>query len=724
VPASATAVVATVTAAGSTTSSFLTVYPAGVTMPTASNLNFGVQGKGVAIANRVTVGIGTGGAIEVYNHTGSVNVDVDVDGYYGPSGSYFVPITPVRLTDTRVPTNGNPITANASEIFDLFNSVIPQSATAVAANYTVVAGAANGFLSVYPTSDSTAPVASDVNWVAKEIVPNFTIADTASTGFAEAYNGPATGGATINLVIDAFGYFTSSVPAIAVSANPASIGIGSTPSVITATVALNSSITYQDPVLFTATGTGTCGTFSGASYTHTSSTLETVTANYNVGSATVGSCQITVTEAEGGQSATTTVSTTAAPNAISFTAPSFSGTPAVSKFAAGTGAFPVTVLVLSSASADVSGDTVHFTESGAPTAACGALSSSSGTTAASGALTVLYTPSATPGFCDITAAEAGTGASITGTLEQTNATALLGVTTSVATSPTIITSSGTSTSTITVTTASGTGVYGSDPVEVSVGTGCGTLAGADANGHTFVVTGATTGTATVTYTGTTTSGVCQITGTEANEGTTGATGSQSLPGNDSNLTTGLTKGAAVTTLAVSALAAAVPAGATVDVFQGTASQQFVSVPGAAKGETSITVTSAAANFSYTTAAVVVTDGSSVIEQTAVATAADTIVLAPAGTTVLGASGAVVFSVTVTLDGAAVTPDTGLTLTGVPSVSGACPDALLTAGLALATNSSGVAQYGYNTTGTVGFCSLTATDPSGGTSNTAVVDQTT
>ena len=40
VPATATAVVANVTAAFGTASSFLTVYPAGVTMPTASNLNF------------------------------------------------------------------------------------------------------------------------------------------------------------------------------------------------------------------------------------------------------------------------------------------------------------------------------------------------------------------------------------------------------------------------------------------------------------------------------------------------------------------------------------------------------------------------------------------------------------------------------------------------------------------------------------------------------------
>ena len=102
VPATATAVVVNVTAAHGTAASFLTVYPAGVTaIPTASNVNF-VAGQ--AVANRVTVGVGTSGQIEVYNHTGTVNVDVDVDGYYtgsGGTGSYFVPITPVRVTDTR-----------------------------------------------------------------------------------------------------------------------------------------------------------------------------------------------------------------------------------------------------------------------------------------------------------------------------------------------------------------------------------------------------------------------------------------------------------------------------------------------------------------------------------------------------------------------------------------------------------------------------------------------
>ena len=212
VPASATAVVANVTAAHGTLSSYLTAYPAGVTaMPTASNVNF-VAGQ--AVPNRVTVGVGTNGQIEVYNHTGTVNVDVDVDGYYtgsGGTGSYFVPITPVRITDTRgaTPLNGSPIAANTSESFNLATTAsgVPANASAVATNFTVAAGNAKGYLTVYPTSATTNPVASDVNWVAKEIIPNFTVADTAGTGKVAVYNSQ---GATINVVIDAFGYFTSS----------------------------------------------------------------------------------------------------------------------------------------------------------------------------------------------------------------------------------------------------------------------------------------------------------------------------------------------------------------------------------------------------------------------------------------------------------------------------------------------------------------------------------
>src|ERR1035437_5959147 len=160
VPSSATAVVVNVTAADATASSFLTVYPAGVsTPPQASNLNFGAQAPLQAIANRVTVGVGAGGQIEVYNYTGTVNVDVDVDGYYtgsGGTGSAFVAITPVRLFDTRTATlvgTGTPIAASGIESFSLTNTTIPSNAAAVAANFTVVPGAAPGYLTVYPEAD-------------------------------------------------------------------------------------------------------------------------------------------------------------------------------------------------------------------------------------------------------------------------------------------------------------------------------------------------------------------------------------------------------------------------------------------------------------------------------------------------------------------------------------------------------------------------------------------
>ena len=213
VPATATAVVVNATAAHGSAASFLTVYPAGVTtVPTASNVNFSA---GEAVANRVTVAVGTGGQIEVYNHAGTVDVDVDVDGYYtgaGGTGSVFVPLTtPVRVTDTRgaTPLNGTPIAENTSESFNLATtlSAIPTTASSVVGNFTVISGNASGYLSVYPSSTTVHPVSSSVNWTANETVPNFTIADTNSTGSVEVYN---SAGGTINLLIDVFGYFTAS----------------------------------------------------------------------------------------------------------------------------------------------------------------------------------------------------------------------------------------------------------------------------------------------------------------------------------------------------------------------------------------------------------------------------------------------------------------------------------------------------------------------------------
>ena len=196
-PANASAVLVNATVAHDSAATFLSLYPApAVAAPlTFSNLN---ASAGEAVANRAIVAVGTGGVIEVYNHAGTANVDIDVDGYFtgvGGTGSDFVPLAaPVRVADTRTASlvgTETPITAKASESFLLATTAsgIPTTATSVDANVTVVAGATSGYASVYPApAMTTQPDFSDVNWVANGIVPNLTIADTNGTGSVEVYN--------------------------------------------------------------------------------------------------------------------------------------------------------------------------------------------------------------------------------------------------------------------------------------------------------------------------------------------------------------------------------------------------------------------------------------------------------------------------------------------------------------------------------------------------------
>jgi len=73
-----TAVAVNVTVTNTTASSYLTVYPTGVALPTASNLNW-VAGE--TMPNLVHVPLGTGGQVTVFNFAGSADVIFDVDAY-------------------------------------------------------------------------------------------------------------------------------------------------------------------------------------------------------------------------------------------------------------------------------------------------------------------------------------------------------------------------------------------------------------------------------------------------------------------------------------------------------------------------------------------------------------------------------------------------------------------------------------------------------------------
>jgi hypothetical protein len=104
VPANATAVMLNMTADGTTAGSFLTVFPAGTPLPTASNLNWSA---GATIPNLVTVKLGTGGKVNVYNFTGTTHVIADVAGYYVPGNDKFIDIDTLgHATDTAVSSDG------------------------------------------------------------------------------------------------------------------------------------------------------------------------------------------------------------------------------------------------------------------------------------------------------------------------------------------------------------------------------------------------------------------------------------------------------------------------------------------------------------------------------------------------------------------------------------------------------------------------------------------
>ncbi len=163
VPSNATAVVLNVTEVNGSASSLLTVYPFNTVRPTASNLNFG---PGTVIANLITVTLGASsgeGWIDIYNALGSVNVLVDVEGYFTthPATTFdglFHPIVPVRVCDTRKSCEGHTAIGSGQSIVVTVPTTggVPADGTAGSAvvNLTGVAGNASTYLSLFPTNSS------------------------------------------------------------------------------------------------------------------------------------------------------------------------------------------------------------------------------------------------------------------------------------------------------------------------------------------------------------------------------------------------------------------------------------------------------------------------------------------------------------------------------------------------------------------------------------------
>jgi outer membrane protein assembly factor BamB len=239
VPAGALAVVANITAinhGGSPT--YVTAFPAGGTVPQASNINL----AGVSVeANLAIVQLSSGGAISLFNAVGSADVIVDVEGYFaaptGASAGGFHSIPPLRICDSRGGA-GNPwacATATGSTSAPLSGGHwrrlvlsglpggvplstpdIPTNGAAAAVfNLTATAGTAPTFLSVAVPNGSdacptSAPSFSNLNPTPGISLPNRVISNLGPNQDICLYS--AVG--SINFIIDVDGWFgTASAPA-------------------------------------------------------------------------------------------------------------------------------------------------------------------------------------------------------------------------------------------------------------------------------------------------------------------------------------------------------------------------------------------------------------------------------------------------------------------------------------------------------------------------------
>ena len=203
------AVILNVTVTGTTAPGYLVVYQKGIARPLASNLNW-VAGQ--TVANLVEVPISADGKVTVFNSQGSSNVIFDVTGFVstpdqspGPDG-LFNPLVPARLLDTRTGMGGaTRVAAGGTVSLQVTGrgNVPATGVSAVVLNVTAINPTASSYVTVWPDG-APQPLASSLNFVAGQIVPNRVIVAVGAGGKVDLSNFVG----NVDLVVDVGGYFT------------------------------------------------------------------------------------------------------------------------------------------------------------------------------------------------------------------------------------------------------------------------------------------------------------------------------------------------------------------------------------------------------------------------------------------------------------------------------------------------------------------------------------
>ncbi len=210
VPVGASAAVLNITGVNTTAAGYVTVFPSGTNLPTASNVNF--DGPGQVLANMVTVKLGVDGAVDVYMQR-QMDVAVDVSGAYVPVPDAVrkgrlvtLPGGSFRVLDTR--DRGAGIGGTTVERVDIASAGVPADAVAVVVNLTATE-TGTGFWTAFPIGQDR-PNASNLNIDR----PGQTRAGQAIvllSGVA-AFNVYSQGGG--HMIVDVAGWFTGDTAAL------------------------------------------------------------------------------------------------------------------------------------------------------------------------------------------------------------------------------------------------------------------------------------------------------------------------------------------------------------------------------------------------------------------------------------------------------------------------------------------------------------------------------
>jgi hypothetical protein len=184
---------------------YVTAYGCGP-RPMASNVNFVAN---QTVANAVVVPVSAQGEVCFYAHS-ETDLLADVNGWFRLDAGFHA-MTPQRLFDSRP---AEPVGAidivkqryGGDRVLEIqLGGVagVPESASAVSLNVTATEPLGDGFVTVYPCG--VRPLASNLNFVGGQTVPNAVVAPLAANGTLCFYSN-----VDVHLVADVNGYFDPS----------------------------------------------------------------------------------------------------------------------------------------------------------------------------------------------------------------------------------------------------------------------------------------------------------------------------------------------------------------------------------------------------------------------------------------------------------------------------------------------------------------------------------